>query len=72
MTSSGAAFSCELGDPQWSREPHFSNMTTRAIDIDKVYAKLAELLLERSNADWLELFRRAQIPPWNWPRPNSS
>ena len=51
-----------MNHPAWSEAPEFMSMTTRTEAIDSVYGKLAEVLLERTSAQWLELMRAAEIP----------
>jgi crotonobetainyl-CoA:carnitine CoA-transferase CaiB-like acyl-CoA transferase len=56
------AFFKALGRPGWSADPIFSSMRSRTQNIGTVLAKLAEVMEERGTEEWLELFRRAQIP----------
>ncbi len=50
-------------------DPRFVSIATRTENIDSIYAELAELLLTRTTAEWLELFEKADIPamPVNTP-----
>jgi crotonobetainyl-CoA:carnitine CoA-transferase CaiB-like acyl-CoA transferase len=43
-------------------DPRFSNHAARAKHYDEAYAMLAEILLERTTAEWTELFERLDIP----------
>ncbi len=51
-----------IGDPEWTRDPMFASMRSRTENIGTVLAKLAEVLAERTTAEWLELFRIAEVP----------
>ncbi|RVQ65693.1 CoA transferase [Croceicoccus ponticola] len=51
-----------LGNPEWSKDPMYVSMRTRSQNIGQVLAKVAEVLETRSTEDWVELFRKAQIP----------
>lgn len=56
------AFFRELGDPDWSRDPMFASLRSRTENISVVLARVAEVLAARTSAEWMELFRRAEIP----------
>lgn len=56
------AFFRELGDPAWSRDPMFASMRSRTENITAVLARVAEVLATRGTAEWMALFRRAEIP----------
>jgi len=43
-------------------DPRFASFSARMDHIDQVYAELAEILLTRTTADWLELFEAADVP----------
>jgi crotonobetainyl-CoA:carnitine CoA-transferase CaiB-like acyl-CoA transferase len=47
--------------PAWAGE-HLATLKQRAQQIDKVYALIAETMKERSTQEWLELFRKLDIP----------
>ncbi|HEX2795414.1 MAG TPA: CoA transferase [Croceicoccus sp.] len=51
-----------LGNPEWSKDPMFANMRSRSQNIGTVLAKVAEVLETRTTEEWVELFRKAQIP----------
>ena len=51
-----------IGDPEWTRDPMFASMRSRTENIGTVLAKLAEVLAERTTAEWLDLFRIAEVP----------
>ena len=57
--------------PEWARvDPQrFAKLESRAQQIDTVYGLIAETLAERTTAQWLELFRKLEIPaaPINTP-----
>jgi crotonobetainyl-CoA:carnitine CoA-transferase CaiB-like acyl-CoA transferase len=57
------AFFRELGrEQEFERDPRYRTMTSRTENIAVLYRELAELLLTRTTAEWLELFNRADIP----------
>ena len=47
--------------PPWAGE-QYASLKQRARQIDKVYALLAQTLLERTTQEWLTLFRKLDIP----------
>jgi crotonobetainyl-CoA:carnitine CoA-transferase CaiB-like acyl-CoA transferase len=47
--------------PPWAGE-HLATLAQRARQIDKVYALVAETMKERTTQEWLELFRKLEIP----------
>jgi crotonobetainyl-CoA:carnitine CoA-transferase CaiB-like acyl-CoA transferase len=47
--------------PPWASDL-YATLERRARQIDTVYALVAETLRERTTAEWLELFRRLEIP----------
>jgi crotonobetainyl-CoA:carnitine CoA-transferase CaiB-like acyl-CoA transferase len=62
-------------DKQWRRffqaigredkidsDPRFANMASRARHIDALYGEIAELLPERTTAEWLDILEAADIP----------
>lgn len=55
-----AAFIEEVA-PEWNSDL-YSTLERRARQIDTVYALLAQTMTERTTAEWLELFRRLEIP----------
>ena len=52
----------EAVGPQWARDPELATLEQRARQIDRVYALLAETLLERTTEEWLALFRDIGVP----------
>lgn len=48
--------------PAWAADPCFATVGERARVIERVYAGVAETLLERTTAEWLALFHRLEIP----------
>ena len=55
--------------PDLAADPRFATLPNRLAHIDAVYATLAELLTERTTAEWLDAFDAAHIPsmPINQP-----
>ncbi|BBZ27125.1 CoA transferase [Mycolicibacterium madagascariense] len=47
--------------PEWN-DDSFATLEQRAKQIDVMYGRIAETLLERTTAEWLELFGELQIP----------
>jgi crotonobetainyl-CoA:carnitine CoA-transferase CaiB-like acyl-CoA transferase len=56
------AFLEVAGQPAWAHDPRFATLKDRAKVIDEVYARIGETLGERSTAEWLDAFARAEIP----------
>jgi len=51
-----------IGDPDWTRDPMFVSMRSRTENIGTVLARLAQVMEERTTAEWVELFRKAEVP----------
>ena len=52
-----------MGTPETlAQDPRYASMSTRTENIDGIYSELAEILLTRTSAEWLELFDKADIP----------
>ncbi len=49
-------------EDEFERDPRYATMTARTENIAALYAELAQLLLTRTTAEWMELFERADIP----------
>jgi len=47
--------------PEWNCD-EFATLALRAKQIDRVYGLLAQTMLERTTAEWLELFAKLEIP----------
>lgn len=56
------AFMELAGQPDWMGDPRFATLKDRARHIDEIYTRLAETLQQRTTADWLAGFARAEIP----------
>jgi len=57
------AFFRALGrEAAYENDPRYRSMTSRTENIVALYRELAELLLTRTTAEWLELFNKADIP----------
>jgi crotonobetainyl-CoA:carnitine CoA-transferase CaiB-like acyl-CoA transferase len=56
------AFFAAIGNPPWSADPIFASMRSRTENIAAVLARLADEMQHRTTAEWLELFRTAEIP----------
>lgn len=56
------AFFDAIGHPHWSADPIFADISTRTRNISAVLAKLAAVLAERSNDEWMAILTEAQIP----------
>lgn len=60
-----------IGDPdRFTRDHRFSSHSNRAAHIDEVYAEVAQLMLQRTVAEWETLLDAADIPnmPMNSPQ----
>lgn len=51
-----------IGNPDCSRDPIFGSMRSRTENITAVLSKLAEFIRDRTTAEWMDLFRKAEIP----------
>lgn len=56
------AFFAALGDPEWSKDPMFASMRSRTQNIGTVLSRVAEVMVGRTTAEWLDIFREAHIP----------
>lgn len=56
------AFFAALGSPDWTADPMFASMRSRTENIGAVLDRLAAVMRERTTAEWLALFRAAEIP----------
>lgn len=50
------------GHAQLARDPRYATPAARSAHIDALYATLAEIVAQRSTAEWLDLLRDADIP----------
>ncbi len=57
-----SAFLAQIDRRDLLTHPHFKDMRSRAQNIDKVYAFLAEVLTTRTTAEWLAFFDQADTP----------
>lgn len=56
-------FFAAIGRPDMpDADPRFRDFVSRMAHIDQVYAELAQILLTRTTAEWLELLREADVP----------
>lgn len=51
-----------IGNPEWSRRPMFASMRSRTENISAVLAHVADAIAERTTAEWMTLFEKAQCP----------
>ncbi|WP_340588824.1 CoA transferase [Erythrobacter alti] len=51
-----------IGNPEWSQDPIFSSLRMRTQNISKVLGHLGAVLAQRTTAEWMELFEKAQCP----------
>ena len=52
----------EIGRSELMDDPRFASFKNRQANYEYVFGTLAELMLERSNAEWLALLQRADVP----------
>lgn len=50
------------GRPDYMVHPHFKDAASRAQHVDEVYGVIANLVAERTTAQWIELLREGDIP----------
>ena len=55
-------FFAAIGDPAWSKDPMFANLTARTHNITAVLGKLAQEMLTRTTEEWMALFTKAECP----------
>jgi crotonobetainyl-CoA:carnitine CoA-transferase CaiB-like acyl-CoA transferase len=48
--------------PPWAKDPSMATLAQRAKQIDAIYALIAGTIAERTTGEWLELFRKLDIP----------
>ena len=56
------AFFDAIGSPSWSTDPMFASIGERTRNIGAVLGRLSDILKDRSSAEWMELFRRIEVP----------
>lgn len=56
------AFFAHIGRPELAEDERFLDMRARTINIDALYAMLADTLETRTSAEWLAFAEEAQIP----------
>lgn len=49
-------------EDEFNNDPRYRSMTSRTENIGSLYGELAELLLTRTTAEWLETFDRLDVP----------
>lgn len=49
-------------EDDFNGDPRFATITARAANVTSIYAELAELMLTRTTAEWLEFFDETDIP----------
>lgn len=52
----------EVGRPELTEDPRFDSLTTRSDNIEVLYQTAGECLVARPTGDWIEAFRRLDIP----------
>ena len=56
------AFFDAIGNPDWSKDPMFETISDRTQNIGTVLGRLADVMRQRTNQQWMELLKTAQIP----------
>ena len=56
------AFFDAIGNPEWSKDPMFLTIADRTHNIGAVLGRLADVMRQRTNDEWMQLFKAAQIP----------
>lgn len=49
-------------EAEFDHDPRFASMTTRTDNIADIYNELADILSQRTTAEWLDLFDEADVP----------
>ena len=61
-TSQWVRFFEIVGKPEYAADPRFSDPAVRSQQISELYKIVAEIIAERSTAEWVDLLRTADIP----------
>ena len=56
------AFFTAANRPELATDPRFANATVRSANIDAFYATVAEVIAEKSTAEWTALLSKADVP----------
>lgn len=56
------AFFDAIGNPDWSTDPMFADISARTRNISAVLGKLGAILAERTTDEWMAVMTEAQIP----------
>jgi crotonobetainyl-CoA:carnitine CoA-transferase CaiB-like acyl-CoA transferase len=56
------AFFDAIGNPDWSKDAMFADITSRTHNIGTVLGRLADVLSQRTNDEWMALLTTAQVP----------
>lgn len=51
-----------VGEPQMATDPRFATLAARVVHNKDVFGKLGEVMAGRTTADWIDAFRKADIP----------
>ena len=55
-------FFTAIGNPDWSNDPMFADISSRTRNIGTVLGRLQDVIAQRSNAEWMEVLTKAHIP----------
>lgn len=56
------SFFIAIGNPEWSKNPIFASLRSRTENISAVLARLADVMRERTTAEWIDLLGKAECP----------
>lgn len=56
------SFFVAIGNPEWSKNPIFASLRSRTENISAVLARLADVMRERTTAEWIDLLGKAECP----------
>lgn len=56
------SFFSAIGNPEWSKQPMFSDIRARTENIGTVLSHVADTLATRTTDEWMELFKKAECP----------
>lgn len=56
------AFFDAIGNPDWSTDPMFANISERTRNIGAVLGRLSDVLAQKTNDEWMAILTEAEVP----------